>query len=751
MKNNLCYVFTLPLIVSAINTAVAAQQNQLEEVVVTAEKRETNLQETPLAITALSGDFLKSGGIEDFNDVSVQVPSLSFTSFSKTRVVPSIRGAVSSIISAGNEQSVGIFVDEVYMGSVTDFDPDLFDVERVEVLRGPQGTLFGRNVVGGALNIITKKPTQEFEARLGVTAGNFGALSLQGYVSGALSDNAAASFSVNRRKNDGLARNVTTSDDIDDTDKTSFRTRIAVDVSDTFELQAGLDHTIDKSSVGARKFLGPAPTAPTLFGWIPNSDPNDVYQSAEASQDMDNKFTGAWLKMTWAFENMDLVSISSYRSNDISRPYEDAVGTPVSLIGPSLDYDSKQYTQELRLVSTNEDSRFDWVAGLYYLDSEIDSRTLNQMTTIPGTIFHDFNSGSPGWDADTPRTSRNLVTANASVESIAAYGQITYEVADSLKVTLGGRYTRDKKAADFESLPGSNTGDPNDDIDFIFYEGDFAAGGSDSWSKFTPKLTIDYAPTGDILVYFSASKGFKSGGFQARDTVLATERGFDPEEAVNLELGFKSRFLDDRLQFNAAAFQTDYKDQQVTTTLGDTFVTITGNAGETEVKGLELELNAVPIDGLTLWLSATFLDAEYVTEEFFSDGDVAFAPDYAYSAGFSYATELASGGTAAFNMNLSVKDEFLLEPQAAGEEAPFLSGFDEQVNARLSYTSAEGDWEVSLWGKNITDERYVVYGQDLFPIVYGFGDLGTNPAAAASTQPRFNPPRTYGITFEKSF
>ena len=687
-------------------------------------------------------------GIQDFADLSAYVPGLTFNSFTKTRTIPSIRGGVSSITAAGTEQSVGIFVDDVYMGAVNDFDPELFDVERVEILRGPQGTLFGRNVVGGALNIVTRRPTEEFAAKVGLTVGNYGATGVQGYVSGGLSDRTFGSFSFNSRQNDGYSFNRTTGSDIDDTNKISFRARLAMDVSDTMQLEAGLDHLIDKSSVGARKFLGPTPTLPDLAGFVPDTDRDTVDQPAIGSGDMDNKMTGAWLKGTWDLGNMDLVSITSVRKNDTAQPYSDAVGAPIPFIGLGFDYESTQITQELRLVSTN-DSKLNWVAGLYYLDSDIDEVELQQATTIPGSIFHDIHVGAFGVDPNVVRSTNATAETHATTESIAVYGQLTYDLTDALRLTLGGRYTKDTKTARITSLSASNTGDPTDDYSIFFYSGDLIANGSDSYDNFTPKLTLDYAPNDNILIYGTVAKGFKSGGFQLLDTVEGTEQGFDAEEAWNYELGLKSRFMDNRVQLNVAVFHVDYTDQQVETTDGSTFVTITGNVGESEINGLELELSAVPVDGLNLWLSATFYDGEYITGDFFSNSRMAFAPDYAVSAGLSFTKETANGGAASFNLSWAFKDDFLLEPRAPDEEGPFLSGFDEQINARLSYTTANGEWEISLWGKNLADERYVVYGQDLWPFAYS--DAEVTAEIAAANQPRFSPPRTYGISITKSF
>ncbi len=729
----------------------------LEEIIVTSERRAQNLQAVPVSVSAFTGSFIDDARIDSFTDISTRVPGLAFTSLTKSVTFPALRGAVSSIFSPGVDQSVAIFIDDVYLGGAGDFDPDLFDLERIEVLRGPQGTLFGRNVMGGVINVVTRKPGNEIRAALQGTVGDRSRLDIRGTASGPLvKDRLFASLSFSSRNRDGTAFNRTTGARVDDVNKDSVRARLTYAANDSLEFNLGADYTRDTSSVEARKFLGPAPTLPEFVaaGFMPNDDKNIVDQPAEASGDFDRKIYGVWGRINWDTEIGEVISITSYRRNDSSLPFSDLIGTPLHLLGISSDNDLEQFSQELRIVSPG-DQRLTWVAGLYYLNVQTTESRVGHFMTIPGTLFHDFSVGAGFADPLTANTSITDRFQDNKTNSYAIYGQATYTLTETVSITAGGRYTYDKKSGSFElrdlTEPGNNPLN-------IFWspEGFFSTPYEESWNAFTPRLTLDYKPNDDLMFYATLSKGFKSGGFTFQTSPIGSATPFNPENAWNYEAGIKSRWLEDRLQLNATLYHVDYKNLQIETTL-PTGVTIISNAGKSDVTGLELEVQARPIQGLDIWGSYTYMDGRYLEfGGFTADPDntsaMAFTPDHAFSVGASYTVLFPSGASLRLMGDWQYKDDYLLEPRLPGEEAPFLTNYNEQINASITYIFANANWEVSLWGKNLTNERYKAYGQDLNGMAYSEAQLFDStspdfiPGAAGATMPRFSPPRTWGLS-----
>ncbi len=722
-----------------LHTGAQAEErvfSSLEEIVVTAEKRAQNLQNVPIAISAFSETFIEQARIESFEDIVSRVPGLTFSSFTKTRTLPALRGASSSIDAPGGDPAVAIFIDEVYQGATGDFDPDLFDLERIEVLRGPQGTLFGRNVVGGAISLVTRKPSEEVYAKVEGGLGNYKSVTARGTFSGPLADNVFGQLSFSSRNRDGTSFNRTTGKRVDSVEKDSLRARFRMLPSDGVEILIGADYSRDTSSGSARDFLGPAPTIPETAGFVPDDDPRIVDQYRDSA--LDRETLGVSATINWDTDMGRFVSISAYRQNKTVLDTEDAIGAPVPTLTGAYDNNLKQFSQELRWVSPESDT-FNWVGGVYYLHIENDQLEFLNATFYADTIFGDIQQGAFG----TLGLHRNSFFQDVTTNSYAAYLQGTYSFTDALNLTAGGRYTYDKKSG----TGATTVFEPN----FFFGADSFATDFGDNWSSFTPKATLDYQVTDDVMAYATISKGFKSGGFVVQESAAASSTPFNPEVAWNYEAGIKTRWLEDRLQINLTAFHVDYKNLQVDTTL-PSGVTVVTNAGKASVDGFELEIQAAPADGLQIWGSYSYLNSSYDDFGDFTGLDMALTPPHAFSAGASYTANLTDSTYITFQGEYQYKDEHLLEPRVPGEQDPFLSGFDNMINGSVTLGIDDGRWEFILWGKNLTNETYVVYGQDLWPILYSEADIAaTGGAAAAANFPRYNQPRTYGVSVRWKF
>lgn len=731
------------MITAAPSLGYAQSNTGLDVIVVTSEKREQDLQKTPVAVSAFTSEFVENSRIQSFEDVSLKVPSLTFSSANKTVTFPALRGAGTSFLSPGVDQSVGIFVDEVYQGSFSDFDPDLFGLERIEILRGPQGTLYGRNVTGGAVNFITAKPSNNTEIAARVSAGNFDFLEATGRVSGSIiEDGLYGSVSFSSRKRDGTSFNRVTGEDLDSLDRDSIRARLVFEASDHLELDFSADYSRDTSSVEARDYIGSAMTVPAFaaVNFEPDNNPETVDIAPENTGDIDREVFGASLRASVDLGFADLVSISAYRENHSFTPFSSVLGTPIPTVGFQFDTDGEQFTQELRLTSKS-DGPLDWVAGLFFLDSQNRLIDDQDATLAPGSFIHeDFVVNGIG-SAGVPIRLLSSATTDVSTTSYAAFAQFTYALTDRLNLTAGGRYTYEEKDAflSVAELPGS---DPNP---IWAGAGAFAVTGAADFDAFTSRVTLDYAIADSVLIYGTFSQGFKSGGFNINtDDPIDSQTPFDPEKATNYEGGIKARLFENRLQVNVSGFHVDYKDLQIQTTSPD-LVTFIDNAGAAQVTGVEVEVQAALVDNFNIWLSYSYLDAKLDEFVFPGFGPVVsrlpFAPEHALAAGFDYTHDMGPAGSLRLQANYQYKDEFILEPRPDFAESQFLSGFDNQVDASIAYAPQNSRWEFILWGRNLVDERYTIFGQDQDAFTNTFDEL---VAGATASQPRYNQPRTWG-------
>ena len=703
---------------------VAANDNgekaALEEIVVTAQLREQSLQDVPISINVLGAGEIADMRIDDISDIGYEVPGLSIYSFLPGQANPSIRGAMTFNDAPGVEQSVAMFMDGVYIGQTGFFSFDLFDIERIEVLKGPQGTLFGRNVTGGALNIITTTPPDAFDGSLEATAGNYGQMEMQGVVGGPLSDTLSGQIAFSWKDSDGFYTNIPDGKDVEAQDAFSVRGKLRYDLNDAVELVLSAEHGRDELQGIAFDLTGdPLPYMGTeAFG------PDD---------DVTLNFLGALDVETWAYTGTitvdtnigTITSITGYRESE-NNITADADGTPVVEIELEDDDQIEQFSQELRL--TGQANNIDYVGGLYFVNIKHDRVQNRLFDGAPGSLFEIALSPVPVLDVD----GQDIETT-----SYAAYGEITYTFEQGLSLTGGIRYTKDEKTgSSFCSSGGAFILCPSPALT-ISHDG--------SWDAITPRFVAQYEFSDDVMAYGSYSRGFKSGGFPLN--IFSPDpqaEEFKPEYADNYEVGIKSRLWDQRLQTNLAIFQLDFTDLQVlqANPEGQTFA---ANAGEATTKGVELDLNVVVTSAFQVYGNYSYLDVEFkslqLEGEDLSGNTTRATPEHSFNVGAEYTWNLpGDAGEVALRTNLIYTSRYYL---SVDNDPNRTAKLDNIVNAGIKYTTPGERWEFSLWGKNLTDERTHVTNADRGIFIQEAGDFF---AGAQTYTGRFNEPRTWGAT-----
>jgi len=670
------------------------------DIVVTATRTgATRLQDTPLAVTAVDATTLDAAGIKDIRDLTSLAPSLQVTqnaSFSQVY----IRGIGSNNVFAGSDPSSTIHLDGIYLARPASYLTNFIDVERIEVLRGPQGTLYGRNSVGGTINVISRRPSNEVEGKAQLTYGNYNFMRAEGYLSGPIvEDKIAGSFSFMGTKRDGYLKNIVPGIGDADNERThGGRGQLRFTPSAPLEIILRGDYVKSNDSLaGYIKLLQatPDPLANSVLGDFrkiavnirPSSERRQWGVAAEVNYDVG--------------ESMQLKSLTGYREYRL-RQVGDTDGTAQNVRRTDQFEGQRQFSQELNL--TGDVGGLTYIFGAYYFGEHIEVDS--SVTTFP-TVRANF---SPTVDT----------------EAFAGFGQATYALSSQISLTAGLRYTRERKrfdqvATNF-SLP---TGLP-----LAGFPRTYVA--SDVYKAWTPKVGVEFRPTDGMLLYASATKGFKSGGFNFASTNPA--QGFDPETLWSYEVGAKLDLLDRLLRLNGTYFHYDYKDLQVQSFLTPGVVDIT-NASDATVDGVELEVQVRPAAGIQFGGTLAYLDAVYKNyPTALRPGNIAFdasgnrlnlAPKWAYTV-FAQADVPVGEGSffARGEYNHRTRQFFTASN----------SGLDQQegyglVNASMGYTLPGDRWQFLVFGRNLADKEYVT-------------STATFTAGVAG---RVGEPRTYGV------
>lgn len=683
----------------------------IDEVVVTAQKRSENLQDVPLTLSVFGAKEIEQARIVQVQDVANRTPGLNFDTFPSSQPRPTLRGIGSSDRGAAGDPSVSVFIDEVYYGRPSAVAFDAFDVERIEVLKGPQGTLLGKNVVGGALSIINRKPQAEgFDAGASVTVGNYARLEGAGFVNASLAGGkAAVRLSLSARNHDGYTKNAFAGGAAEDQATDSGRLQLLLQPNDAFSAILAVDGTRDRGNSDARHVAQVDPSVPASALWRINGQRDEYY--AENNGRNDRNTWGVRANLTWDLSAFSLTYIGSYR--ELTYQYsEDFDGGNPTIYALNFrggqDEESRFYSHEIRAAALPS-SKLRWVAGAYYFGAD---------TQRTDSLLADIKS------RPTPPATyaaKDLFHQDAQTASWALFGDATWPVTDRINVFGGLRYSKDQKDYALNNL---------DSTALLRAATRYSIDTSHDWAKLTWRIGGDFSPSDNLMLYGVVSTGFKSGGYQdTPSTASSAVTPFNPENATLYELGAKATLLDRRLTWNTSIYQTDYKDLQVRSTRG--FDTVTTNAGTARIRGLETALDArfgerLRVSGSYAYTDGKFLELADRGQDR-SGNRMTRSPKHKITLSPSYIQPLSSGARLTGAVDLAYESKIWddIDNNPITVRKPKLL-----VDGRVVYDSAQGHWNLSVWGKNLTDRFYRTH-----QVVFQGADLVT-----------FGTPRTFGAT-----
>ncbi|MBT7950730.1 MAG: TonB-dependent receptor [Gammaproteobacteria bacterium] len=728
----------------------------LEEVVVTAQKREQNLQDVGISVSAFTGEQLRSLGYTNAQQVTSLAAGVSTVQPNgEANYSLAIRGAASSDFTSNNESPVAIYVDDVYISQMSGTGFMLFDMERVEILRGPQGTLYGRNATGGLAHFITRKPTQEFNGYGQLTVGEYDQIKFEGAVGGGLSDTLSGRFSLSTHHNSGYIENrLDPSNDLNNANDYAGRIQLLFEPNEDLsfllngryslqEIRTGFFENASAFTTGQRT---PGTPIPFLGGYVDTD--GDVYAGDYNDPGYnDNETYGITGTLDWNLGNLAITSITDFSS--VKRDYiEDSDASPVTTFNFLLTTDAEQFSQEIRL--SGETDKAKWVTGFYYLDIDVsdsnggettfygdlfaclfgavdcDPNTLTLNTPFPGAfgvgeppifaldqatgnfLFDSYNGGFRGL--------KNPYTIDTTSWSL--FGQIEYTLNDQWSVIGGFRWIEEDKdyawSNNWADFRGGNA-------NILATLQAFSTSSSDSlWSA---KAQVDYRPNDDLLLFASWNHGVKASGFNAPFVGVSSPPAdilpYKPEELDAFEVGFKATLLDGRARLNASGYYYDYEDYQAFNLV--IFDALTSNL-PAEMHGFEAEIQATPVDNLDLLLGVAYNDAEISLGGGATSRPVQ-SPKWNISGLVRYQWPMMNG-------NMAIQGDFdyrsgTIFNLSDNPNTGSIGGYT-VVNTRLSYTTADEKWDVAVFANNIFDREYRVQQFDITgdPLFFADGFLG---------------------------
>lgn len=726
----------------------ATAPDTVQDIVVTAQKNRTNIQRTAIAISAVSGDTLRTQQVADIQGLAQSLPSVNFGQTTGNARI-AIRGVGLDNISLGNEGRVAYHVDGVYVARPAAALASFYDVERVEVLRGPQGTLYGRNATGGAVNVITASPSNTLNGYAEATYGNYNLKKIEAGIGGPLADGLSARLSFQVVDRDGYGRNVTLGGDVDDQRTQAVRGQLRFHPSRLIDLTIAADyfHQDDHAYVlhylGAGSPAAPATsTTPALTGAVPKGlrlggvvpgDPRDV--AADQRPFNKREFYDLTANLKIDLGAVNIFSIMGYRHATYHIETDlDVTSAPLSVYD---QYElSKTFSQELR-VAGSFGGTSEWMLGGYYFNESYFGGTripLDPVATgsnVPGSTLPALTSLRQG----------NYTMGNQSTRAYAAFGNAKIPLLPELSLRLGARYSSERKSVDEERFLNLVTPFPP----FVGFFPALPPGGvrgqqEHTWSSFTPSVTLQYEPRRGLFMYATYSKGFKSGGFNLGNL----QPPFAPEKITDYEAGVRADWLGGRLRTNLSAFYYDYTNLQVSQVLGATI--FIQNAASARIYGLEAELSATPVRNLRLDANVSLLNSKY---EDFSSVDPARAVLGAINLSGNHLTQAPS-----YTLNLSAAytipsavGAFTIRGESRFVDRVFLTFYNlnttsqspyQQYNAFATWQS-HGGLYASVFMRNIANKR-VIASEFVSTALVGFPIVGT-----------FEPPRTFGATLGYKF
>ncbi|HMN44232.1 MAG TPA: TonB-dependent receptor [Povalibacter sp.] len=759
----------------------------LENIVVTARRREEQVQDVPLAISVVNSSTLEKTGTFNVGKLSQLQPSVQFYSSNPRNSAANIRGigAPFGLTNDGIEQGVGIYIDQVYYARSATATFDFLDVDQIEILRGPQGTLYGKNTTSGAINVTSRKPSFTPEADAEVSYGNYGFVQGKGSVSGPITDKLAFRLGTSYTQRDGTIRNAATGDDINEQDNLGFKGQLLWEASDSLSVKFSADYTHSDPLGFGQLYVREGSTQRPLSRQyaalaaasnyqVPSTNPFDRVTDLDAELTAEQYFGGASVLVEWDVGPGRLTSVSAYRKWDwYPKNDRDFIGLPITTISENPSK-QRQYSQELRYAATGE--KIDYVVGVYGFYQTVDTNGAQEQGPLASRWLLGGASANNPAILDGLRSENDIGLKNTSA---AAFGQLTWHVTDDLRLQPGLRVNYDRKEGKYIATVTNATNTPltSEQRGVLApqsYEPEF------SDTNVSGDFTVSYDIADNVLGYATYAKSFKSGGINlsglpldaAGQPITAVET-VKPEDVNHFEVGLKSQWFDGRLTANLAGFWTEINDYQATVTNSQANV-IRGylaNAEQIRVRGVELDLSTQPISGLTLYANGAYNDHEYTK---FTDAPC--PPELAGGTAASAANPPSAPGTPggfspAFcdisgqwlpgisKVSASYGLQYELPLAALGSNGGAYFAFDGLYRSKFSsnpsrslYTDVDGyslanfragvrfgqGWDVYGWVRNAFDEEY-------------FDFLSTQSGNTGLVIGQPGDPRTYGLTVRASF
>ena len=735
VKRRASIIFATALCSSGVTGVAVAQTGAgpvLEEIIVTSRRYEENLQDAPLAVAVMTDDFLRNQKIETINEMLRLVPGASFAEFSKMQPNITLRGVNSA--TPGNatlEASIQMVVDGVVNSKDSMKGGSLYDIERIEIMRGPQGTTFGRNASVGLVHIISKRPTQEFESGVSLTAGSDELFEVDGYFSGPLSDTVSGRVAFNFDTQDGPMESISTGDGLDGDENISIRGSLLFEPSDNFTAYLKLEYSEDDDAGLIRRGLDCTnPYIATAAGgagggwgqdWTPDCD---VFK-AEITTDRDfflkRDILSLVAELAWNVgDGVTVTSITGFLDGDADS-LADVHGSPENLFFQAVRNDVEIFSEEIRIDNHGSGDAFLWLAGLYFLSDEDTRFEDNQFgfTTGPSPLL-------------TP-TSRIILTTGKT-DSIAAFGELSFDLSDAWNLTVGGRFTDDERDVDYLvsaygdrsrlgglegcAPPATLCGDQANPIEWT-------ETANKSWDNFSGKVSLQYHLSDTSMIYGLYSEGFLSGGFQHDAiNIAAFNEPFEESTTENFELGWKVDF--ERARLAVTLFRLEEKDSQVGGLIpvaGGGFTSLIDNIGNIESDGIEVEGTWLATDNFLLGGSFAIIDAELVDSivvatrggalEDVSGLRPTHTPEETAAIYGEYTVNLGGGSTLMLRADYTHRSDIWSITANRGTltssgELQFLRPKLNDVGVRVTWISANGQTRVMLWGKNLNEDWDIV-------------------------------------------
>jgi len=730
------------LVLATYGAGAMAQPGVLEEVIVTAQKRSESLQDVPVAVNAFSAETIQEAGINNANDLAIMTPSLNAnvnTSPFTTRLT--IRGIGTAQSDPALEPSVGLFVDGVFMSRSGLGTSDLTDIERIEVLQGPQGTLYGKNANAGAISIITKRPNlEEFEGYVEASVGDYSMGKLTAAATGPLGDTVAYRLSGNIHQRDGYYDNGGVGiDDSNDVDDWNLQGKLLWEPTDRLSMLLSAAHVDrDTTCCGADSTQGDA-VQQELINQGLSPDKNDPYDYKVATSYQD-AFTMesdvASLHIEYEMDGASVTSITAWNDYDYTTSYDTDRSQLDVLIVHDEHSKGDSFSQELRLDTSLGDN-LDYMLGAFYYE-----QTTHRGDGSPVVFFgEDFITIADQQDLPLPFPTIGSVAQPGDYlfyknswdnETLALFGQATWHIGERWHVTGGLRWTDEERKAELfsESFSTAPLAAVFKFLDTISTPIDASLDRSSDNVDWLARLAYDVGD--NSMVYASASTGTKSGNFNGVNGT-PEEREFDDEDTTSYELGVKSTLLDSTLRINAAAFYTEVDDYQFQALAPAGIGTLVSNDGEVEVSGVDIQVDAVPLPNLTLTAGLLYMNKYEVTDGVNKGRELPWTADYSGNLGATLVFPLADGA-------IYLRGDYIYMDDHAIRIADSLEEWDiddrELLNLKVGWRN--DNWNISVWGKNLTDDEYAAQTSASFLLT-------------GAVQYFLAPPRTYGATLRYDF